>query len=127
MFYKKNLNDFCQTYLDNILIYNCIKNKHIRYICLILNKLCKVDLQMNVEKYEFDVEKIVFLNIIISKSDFWMNSKKIKSIVKWIISINLKKTSGFIEFANFYRRFIKNFSKIIRFLMILTGKDQFFV
>ena len=30
-------------------------------------------------------------------------------------------------FANFYRRFIKNFSKVIRFLMKLTRKKQFFV
>ena len=33
----------------------------------------------------------------------------------------------FVKFANFYRRFIKNFSKIIQFLMKLTRKNQFFV
>ena len=34
---------------------------------------------MNIEKYEFDVEKIVFLNIIISEFDLRMNSKKGKN------------------------------------------------
>ena len=41
-----------------------------------LNKFREADLQMNIKKCEFDVEKIVFLNVIISKSNFRMNSKK---------------------------------------------------
>ena len=85
------LNDFCQAYLDDILIYNRIKKEHIRHIRLMLNKLREVDLQMNIKKCEFDVEEIVFLNVIISESDLRMNSKKMKIIINWIISINLKK------------------------------------
>ena len=92
-----------------------------------LNKFREIDLQMNIKKCEFDVEKIVFLNVIISKSDLQMNSKKMKIIVNWITSINLKEIQSFVKFANFYRQFIKNFSKIIRFLMKLTRKNQFFV
>ena len=92
-----------------------------------LNKFREIDLQMNFKKCEFDVEEIVFLNVIISKSDLRMNSEKMKIIVNWIISINLKEIQGFVKFANFYRRFIKNFSKVIRFLMKLTRKNQFFV
>ena len=123
----KFLNDFCQVYFDDILIYNYIKKKHIRHVRLMLDKLRKIDLQMNIKKCKFNVEKIVFLNVIISRSDLRMNLKKMKIIVNWIISINLKEVQNFIRFANFYRRFIKNFSKIIRFLMKLTRKDQFFV
>ena len=85
------LNDFCQAYLDDILIYNCIKKEHIRHVRLMLNKFREVDLQMNIKKCEFDVEEIVFLNVIISESDLRMNSKKMKIIINWIISINLKK------------------------------------
>ena len=92
-----------------------------------LNKFREVDLQMNIKKCEFDVEKIVFLDVIISRSDLRMNSEKMKIIVNWIISINLKEVQDFVKFANFYRRFIKSFSKIIRSLMKLTRKDQFFV
>ena len=46
-----------------------------------LNKFREVDLQMNIKKCEFNVEKIVFLNVIISKSDFRMNSEKVKIII----------------------------------------------
>ena len=121
------MNDFCQIYFDDILIYNRIKRKYIRYVRLMLNKFREIGLQMNIKKCKFNVKKIVFLNVIISESDFRMNSKKMKIIVNWIISINLKEVQNFVKFANFYRRFIKNFSKIIRFLMKLTRKNQFFV
>ena len=92
-----------------------------------LNKFREIDLQMNIKKCEFDVEKIVFLNVIISESDLRMNSEKMKIIVNWFISINLKKLQDFVRFANFYWRFIKNFSKIIQFLIKLTRKNQLFV
>ena len=107
------MNNFCQTYFDNILIYNYIKKKYIRHVHLMLNKFRKIDLQMNIKKCEFNIEKSVYLNVIISKSDFWINSEKIKIIINWIISINLRKVQDFVKFANFYQRFIKNFSKII--------------
>ena len=92
-----------------------------------LNKFREIDLQMNIKKCEFDVEKIMFLNVIILRSDLRMNLKKMKVIINWIISINLKEIQNFVRFANFYRRFIKNFLKIIRSLMKLTRKDQFFI
>ena len=56
-----------------------------------------------------------------------MNSKKIKIIVNWITSINLKEMQNFVKFANFDRQFIKKFLKIIQFLMKLTRKSRFFV
>ena len=77
----KFLNDFCQAYLDDILIYNRIKREHTRYVRLMLNKLREAGLQMNIKKCEFDVEKIVFLGVIISGSDLRMNSEKMKIIV----------------------------------------------
>ena len=92
-----------------------------------LDKLRETGLQMNIKKCEFDVEETVFLNVIVSRSDLRMNPEKMKIIVNWTTPTNLKEVQGFVKFANFYRRFIKNFSKIIRSLMKLTRKNQLFV
>ena len=56
-----------------------------------LNKFRKVDLQMNIKKCKFNIKKIVFLNVIILKSNLRINSEKMKIIVNEIISINLKE------------------------------------
>ena len=48
---------------------------------MILNRLREADLQMNIRKCEFDVEEIVFLEVIVSEQDLHMNSIKVKVIV----------------------------------------------
>ena len=37
-----------------------------------------------------------------------------KTVNKWKIPINIKEVESFLEFANFYRCFIKNFSHIVK-------------
>ncbi len=48
---------------------------------MILNRLREADLQVDIQKYEFDVEETVFLEVIVSEQDFRMNSIKVKVIV----------------------------------------------
>ena len=52
-----------------------------------------------------------------------MNSQKIEVIIQWVTSIKLVKVQFFIGFCNFYRRFIKDFLKIVRPLTRLAQKD----
>ena len=51
-----------------------------------------------------------------------MNSKKMKVIVNWARSTNLKKVQVFVSFVNFYRRFIRDFSKKIRAFIRMIKK-----
>ncbi len=108
------LNDFCQVYLDDILIYSKMKKKHRNHVKLVLSRLREAELQMNIRKCEFNVEETVFLEVIVSELDLRMNLSKVTVIVSWITSINLKEIQSFVRFVNFYRRFIKNFSKLVK-------------
>ncbi len=121
------LNDFCQVYLDNILIYSKTQQEHKQHVKMILNHLRETDLQMNIQKCEFNVEEIVFLEVIVSEQDLRMNSIKMKVIVNWTTLINLKEVQSFVKFVNFYRRFIKNFSKLVKSFIQLTRKNTSFV
>ena len=56
-----------------------------------------------------------------------MNSAKVKVIEKWNIFINLKQVRSFIEFCNFYRRFIRAFFKIAKSLNAFVKKNIVFV
>ena len=82
---------------------------------------------MNIWKCEFDVEEIVFLEVIVSEQSLRMNSVKVKVIINWTTSINLTEVQSFMRFVNFYRRFIKNFSKLVKSFIQLTRKDTSFV
>ncbi len=85
------LNDFCQAYLDNILIYSKTQKKHRQHVKMILDCLWNVDLQINIWKCEFNVEETVFLKVIVFEQDLCMNSIKVKAIVNWATSTNLKE------------------------------------
>ncbi len=121
------LNNFCQVYLDDILIYSKMRKKHRDHVKLVLSQLRKAELQINIQKCKFNVEKTVFLEVIVSELDLHMNFSKVTVIVSWITSINLKEIQNFVRFVNFYRRFIKNFSKLVKSFTQLTRKNTSFV
>jgi hypothetical protein len=65
---------FCQTYLNDILIYSKILKKHRTHVKEVLDKLREVDLQINIDKCEFKIQEISFLKLLIFINDLQMNS-----------------------------------------------------
>ncbi len=121
------LNNFYQVYLNDILIYSKMRKKYKDYIKLVLSWLHKAELQINIQKYEFNIKKTIFLKIIVSELNLHMNLSKVTVIVSWITSINLKEIQNFMRFVNFYHHFIKNFLKLVKSFIQLTRKNIFFV
>jgi hypothetical protein len=56
-----------------------------------------------------------------------MDPVKVQAVRDWTPFTKLKEVRSFIRFANFYQRFIKDFSKICWPLHDLTKKDVPFV
>ncbi len=74
------LHKFCQIYLNDILIYSKILKKHRTHVKEMLDKLREVDLQINIDKCEFKIQKISFLKLLIFIKDLQMNSQKVDVI-----------------------------------------------
>ncbi len=123
----EHLDKFCTAYLNDILIYFDNELEHEIHVKLILRKLQKADLQMNIIKCKFHVTQVSYLELIIIIEEIKMNSFKINIIVNWFILINVKDVQSFLDFANFYRRFIYDYSRIIISLTHLIRKDVLFV
>ncbi len=87
-----------------------------------LSKLREVDLQINIDKCEFKIQKISFLKLLIFINDLRINSWKVDVIRSWKVFRSLTHVQIFIDFCNFYWRFIKNFSKITQFMIKLIWK-----
>ncbi len=120
------LHKFCQTYLNDILIYSKILKEHRTHMKKVLDQLREVDLQINIDKCEFKIQKISFLELLIFINDLRMNSRKVDVIRSWKVLQLLTHVQIFIDFCNFYQWFIKNFSKIIQFMIKLIQKDYLF-
>ena len=63
------LHKFCQTYLNDILIYSKILKEHKTHMKKVLNKLHEVNLQINIDKCKFKIQKILFLELLIFIND----------------------------------------------------------
>ncbi len=133
-FYQHYMNDvlidylhqFCQIYLDDIIIYSKTLKKHKRHVRLVLHRLQETDLQMNINKCKFHVQKIFFLKLLLFIKELKMNLRKVQAVVEWFTFTNLIQMQFFVDFCNFYQHFIKNFSKIVHSLIQLTQKKMIF-
>ncbi len=121
------LNDFCQAYLDDILIYSKTRKAHREHVGKVLARLREAGLQVDIKKCEFDVTETTFLGVIVSGEGLRVDPAKVEAVVKWLTPTRLKEVQGFVGFANFYRRFIKSFSKLVKPLVALTKKDTPFI
>ncbi len=96
-FYQHYMNDvlfeylhqFCQIYLNDIIIYSKILKKHKRHVWLILNRLREADLQIDINKCKFHVQKIIFLELLMSIERLKMNSQKMQAVIDWSTLNNL--------------------------------------
>ena len=104
------LDVFVTAYIDDILIYSKSKKEHWNHVKTVLTKLQAASLQLDIEKCEFNVEEVKYLGLIIAKGEIRMNSAKITVIANWESPNCVKDVQSFLDFANFYQRFIKGFS-----------------
>ena len=121
--FREYFDDFCIAYFDNILIYSDNEIEYKIYVNRVFRKLSATGLQIDIIKYVFYVIQILYLDLIIIIEKVKMNSAKIVVIVNWPRFVNVKNVQSFLDFANFYRRFIYNYSKLIASLTNLTRKN----
>ena len=53
-----------------------------------------------------------------------MQKEKVKGVLNWPALRNVKEVQKFLGFANYYRRFIKDFARIAAPLHVLVRKEQ---
>jgi len=80
-------------------------------------------LAVSAEKCAWRKQEVEFLGYIIGKDGIKMSTEKIEAVLAWKSPASLVEFQQFLGFANFYRRFIKNYSKIARPLTELTKKN----
>ena len=74
----------------------------------------KHNLYFKQSKYDFKMEEILILGVIVGKEQVKIEQEKIKAVKEWKMLTKVKDMKSFLGFANFYRRFIQNFSYIAR-------------
>ena len=109
-------------YLDDILVYSDDPKEHKKHVREVLRRLRQNGLYCKPEKCHFNKDTVNYLGFILSKDGLKMDSSKIQTIQDWPEPRKVKDIQSFLGFANFYRRFISNYSDIVVPLTRLTRK-----
>ena len=111
-------------YMDDMLLFSKDRKTHKERMRRVLQRLRENDLYLKPEKCLFDVEEVEFLGLIVKPDTLAMDPVKLKGIEDWPEPSSVKGVRSFLGFANFYRRFIPNYSELTRPLHELTKKDK---
>lgn len=115
------LNRSVFVYLDDILVFSHSPEEHVSHVKQVLQRLLENKLFVKAEKCEFHVTSVPFLGYIIEKGQVRPDSDKVQAVAKWARPASHKQLQQFLGFASFYRRFIRDYSRVAAPLTRLTS------
>jgi hypothetical protein len=124
--FSEFIEEIVQLFMDDFSIYgktfmDCLAN-----LDKVLRMCAKVDLVLNWEKCHFMVKQGIVLGHVISERDIEVDKAKVDTVEQLPPPTDVKSLRSFLGHAGFYRRFIKDFSKITKPLTHLLQKDMAF-
>ncbi|KAL1317817.1 hypothetical protein AAHE18_15G160500 [Arachis hypogaea] len=118
---------FLEVFMDDFSVYGDSFSSCLDHLKLVLKRCQETNLVLNWEKCHFMVTEGIVLGHKISNKGIEVDQAKIEVIEKLPPPANVKAIRSFLGHAGFYRRFIKDFSKIAKPLSNLLAVDTPFV
>ena len=107
-------------FVDDMLVGTETKEGHDEIVDEVLRRLEENNLYVKLEKY---IWKIGFLEVVIGPNGIEMEKKKVNRVLSWLMPKNIREIRKFLGLTNYYRRFVKDFARIVRLMNLLTRKD----
>lgn len=108
-------------FLDDLIVFSETLEQHETRLLNVLNRLKEYGLKLSIEKCKFFQTSVRYLGHIVSQNGVETDPQKIEALKTWPSPSNLKELRSFLGFAGYYRRFIHNYSKIVKPLNDLTA------
>ncbi|CAL8988137.1 unnamed protein product, partial [Prunus brigantina] len=112
--------------MDDFSVFGSSFDDCLNHLSLVLKRCRETNLILNWEKCHFMVKQGIVLGHAISSKGIEVDKAKIDLISSLPAPTSVKGVRSFLGHAGFYRRFIKDFSKITRPLCNLLAKDSVF-
>ena len=121
-----DMDDVVVVYINNLMIFTKTENQaeHDKIVLEVLRRFEKNNLFMKPKKYMFCTTEVDFLGMIVGRDGIKMDQEKVKAILEWPEPKMVNGVRSFLGLANFYRRFIKDYTRVARPLHDLTKKEN---
>ena len=115
--FRPFLDRFVIVFIDDILVYSKSEEEHAKNLRFVLQTLRDHHLYAKFSKCEFWLEQVAFLGHVVSKDGIQVDPKKIEAVAEWPRPTIVTEIRSFLGLVGYYRRFVKDFSKIAAPLM----------
>jgi hypothetical protein len=124
--FMPELDKFVVVFIDDILIYSKNEEEHAKHLRIVLTRLREHQLYAKFGKCAFWLEEIRFLGHILYVKGIVVDPSKVKYILEWKPPTTVHQVRSFLGLAEYYRRFIPDFSKIVKPIIGLLKNDTKF-
>ena len=124
--FRPFIDDFVIVYLDDILIFSRTWEEHVKHVKHVLDILVREKLYLKMLKCEFGKTSLVYLGYIVGGGELKIDPSKVEVIVNWPKPNNVTDVRSFLGAAQYWRKFIANFSFIASPLHALTSLNKVF-
>ena len=111
-------------FVDDVLVGTDIEERHDKIVEEVLRRLEKNNLYVKPEKCVWKVKKVPFLGVVMGKGKVEIEEDKIAGVLKWPTLQCIRDVRKFLGLANYYRHFVKDFTKVALPMHKLTRKDE---
>lgn len=111
-------------FIDDFIVATDSFEEHLAVLRKVAENLQRVGLQISAEKSRFCMSKLVFLGYVIDGNGTQADPEKVQPIVEYPQPKNVRDVRRVLGMANWYRRFIKNFSSISAPISNLIRKSK---
>lgn len=118
------IGNICHVYLDDIIVVGQNLENHIKNLETVLKRLSQFNLKIQLDKCEFLRRETEFLGHVITQEGVRPNTDKIKKILEWPLPKNAKQIKQFLGLSGYYRRFIRDYSRITKPMTKYLKKDE---
>lgn len=109
-------------YVDDIIVIGCSVQHHLENLENVFKVFRKFNLKLNPYKCNFFRPDVTFLGHKCTNKGLLPDDSKIKTIEKYPTPTDKDSVKRFVAFANYYRRFIRNFASLAAPLNYITRK-----
>ena len=120
------IENIMEVFMDYFSVYDKDFDQCLENLDKVLKRCQETHLVLNWEKCHFMVREGIVLRHRVSERGIEVDRAKIDVIEQLPPPTNVKGVRSFLGYASFYRRFIKDFSRITRPLTNLLAKDTQF-
>jgi hypothetical protein len=125
--FMTELDKFVVIFIDDILIYSKSEKEHAKHLRVVLQRLRDHKLYAKFSKCEFWLKSVKFLEHTISQDGISVDPSKVQEVMDWKPPKSVHQICSFLGLVGYYRRFIPDFSRIVKPMTELLKKGVKFV